>query len=363
MANIYGALGISDSDRVFLSTLGQEIVLTAIQQYLADINADVERAYSVFVERTTEDYKIRYKLPGGGRMQRMGFAPQGRPGLVKVTGQWDVALPLESMQDGMGGDRISLAYMTAQDLERHLSTIRTRYINTRRFEMLKALLNNTQRTFTDPQWGALAVEPLANGDSVLYPPVLGSESEATETHYLETNYTVANLSDTNNPIATAAAELEEHFGAPSGGGNLIAFGDKTWADKIAATLTEFVSVEDMGIQPGDDTPTIINSPVGFPGRLRGRCSNSGVWIVEWRWVPANYQITVHLDEVAPLLERVDPAYTNLPRGLALIVRDENLPFETAYYDARFGLGAGNRLNGVVTEFGTGGTYSIPSGYS
>lgn len=363
MSGIYGVLGISDSDRVFLSTLGQSVVLDAVNQYLAAVNADIETAYGAFVERVTEDYKIRYKLPGGGRMQRGGFTPQGRPAAVKATGEWDVAFPIESMQDAMGGDRISLAYMTVQDLERHLSTVRTRYINTRRFEMLKAMLNNTARTFTDPLWGALSVQPGANGDTVVYPPVLGSESEATETHYLETNYTVANISDTSNPAATAANELEEHFGAPTSGSNIVMFAGKTLADKIASALTEFVSVDDMGIKPGDDTATVVNSPRGIPGRLRGRCSESGVWLAEWRWVPDNYCINVHLDAPAPLLERVDPAYTNLPRGLNLITRDDNFPFETSYYDARFGFGAGNRLNLVVLEFGTGGTYTIPTGYS
>lgn len=363
MSGIYGALGISDADRVFLSTLGQDVVFNAVQQYIADVNAEIQSAYAVFVERTTEDYKLRYKLPGGGRMQAMGFAPQGRPALVKATGQWDVALPLNSYQDGLGGDRISLAYMTAQDLERHLSTIRVRYINTRRFEMLKALLNNTERTFTDPEHGALLVEPLANGDTVTYPPVLGSESEATDDHYLETGYAVSAISDTNNPLATAAAELEEHFGTPTGGSNIVYFAGKTLADKLAATLTEFVSVDDMGVNPGDDVATVVGAPTGLPGRVRGRAGVSGVWVIEWRWIPANYGVAVVVDAPAPLLERVDPAYTNLPRGLALVAKDVNFPFESSYYDARFGLGVGNRLNGVVQEFGTGGTYTIPSGYS
>lgn len=362
MSNIYGLLGVSDSDRVFLSTIGQQVVLDAINQYIAQINDDVNRAYGVFVERTIEDHKIRYKLPGGGRMQAAGFAPQGRPAAVKVTGEWDVAFPIASYQDAIGGDRVSMAYMTAQDLERHLSTVRTRYINTRRFEILKAILNNTERTFTDPLWGSLLVEPGANGDAVLYPPVLGSESEATETHYLETGYLAAAIDDTHNPYGTAVAELEEHFGAPTGGSNIVCFINNAQTAKTQA-LTEFVSIEDLGVLPGQDTATVINVPTGLPGKLLGRLSQSGAWVIEWRWVPANYIVAIHLDAPAPLLERVDPGYTGLPRGLALIVRDQNLPFETSYYDARFGFGAGNRLNMVVIELGNGGTYTIPTGYS
>lgn len=361
MAGIYGFLGIGDGERAFLSTLGQSVVLEAVNQYLAQINAEIDTAYSVFVEQDTEDHKQRYKLPGGGRMQAGGFAPQGRPNAVKANGGWDVAFPLTSFQDALGGDRISMAYMTTQDLQRHLDTIRVRYVNTLRFEILEALLNSAQDTFVDEMWGSLLVEPLANGDTVVYPPVLGSESEATDNHYLETGYAASAISDTNNPYATGAAELEEHFGTPTGGANIVAFINNAQTAKTRA-LTEFVDITDLGISPGATISTIVNSPRNLPGKLLGRCQDSGVWIAEWRWIPANYLVFNHLDAPAPLKRRVDPAYTNLPRGLNLVAREVEHPFDTSFYDARFGMGVGNRLNGVVIECGTGGTYTVPSGY-
>jgi hypothetical protein len=61
--------------------------------------------------------------------------------------------------------------------------------------------------------------------------------------------------------------------------------------------------------------------------------------------------------------RVDPASTGLGQGLQLVAESDTHPFSASHYSHRFGLGAGNRLNGVVMELGTGGTYSIPSGYS
>lgn len=361
MAGIYGHLGLNDGERVFLSTLGQSVVLDAINKYLADVNAEIDAAYNVFIENDTEDHKQRYMLPGGGRMQAGGFAPQGAPAAVKANGSWDVAFPLKSFRDALGGDRVSMAYMTSQDLQRHLDTVRIRYVNTLRFEILEALLDSTQETFVDPLWGSLAVEPLANGDSVVYPPVLGSESEATDTHYLETGYAASAISDSNNPFATGAAEIEEHFGTPTGGGNIVAFINNAQTAKTRA-LTEFVDVTDLGISPGATISTIINSPRNLPGKLLGRCADSGVWVCEWRWIPANYLVFNHLDAPAPLKKRVDPAYTNLPRGLTLVARETDHPFETAFYDVRFGIGAGNRLNGVVIECGTGGTYTVPTGY-
>ena len=60
--------------------------------------------------------------------------------------------------------------------------------------------------------------------------------------------------------------------------------------------------------------------------------------------------------------REDPADTGLAGGLNLVGEDEEFPFRNAFYSHRFGLGAGNRLNGVALEFGIGGTYTIPTGY-
>lgn len=361
MAGIYGHLGLNDGERVFLSTLGQSVIIEAVNQYLAQINAEVDAAYSIFVEQDTEDHTQRYKLPGGGRMQAGGFAPQGKPNAVKANGGWDVSFPLTSFQDALGGDRISMAYMTTQDLARHLDTIKIRYVNTVRYEMLKALLNNAADTFNDLLWGNLTVQPLANGDAVVFPPVLGSEFEATDDHYLESGYAASAISDTNNPYATIAAELEEHFGTPAGGANIVSFINNAQTAKTRA-LTEFVDVTDLGIAPGATISTIINSPRNLPGKLLGRCQDSGVWVAEWRWIPAGYIVSEHLDAPAPLKRRVDPGYTNLPRGLNLVARETEHPFDTSFYDARFGMGCGNRLNGVAMELGTGGSYTVPTGY-
>jgi hypothetical protein len=65
---------------------------------------------------------------------------------------------------------------------------------------------------------------------------------------------------------------------------------------------------------------------------------------------------------APLLERIDPPDTRLSPGLQLVAKEADHPFTSSYYSSRFGYGVGNRLNGVVLELGTGGTYTIPASY-
>ena len=135
-----------------LSSLGQRVVFDAVNQVLGDHNADLQAAMSVFVQETTSDYKIRYKLPGGGRLQRIG--DNSKAGAVKAYGGWDVALPLENFAAALAYNRIGYAYMSAQELARHLDTIMVQDRNTVRHEMLRALFRTAQRRRLSIRCGA-----------------------------------------------------------------------------------------------------------------------------------------------------------------------------------------------------------------
>lgn len=357
MSAIFGLLGLPDTDRSFVSRIGQRAVYDAIQEILARHNQELEAAMSVFVQGTTEDFKFRYKLPGGGYLQRRGG--QAQSANVKRTGSWDVALPLEDFGAAIGGDRVTLAYMTVKELDTHIDTITMQDINTVRLEILKALLDSAQYTHEDPINGALSITPLANGDAVVYPPVIGSEVEATDNHYLESGYAESAISNTNNPYTTVRDELEEHFGYPTGGSNIVAFINKSAVPETEA-LADFDPVNDRFVRPGDNVDQLFNLPSNIPGRIIGR--TNGVWVAEWNFVPSNYLIAVHLDAPKPLMQRVDPANTGLPRGLSLISESDQYPLENSHYSHRFGIAVVNRLNGVIMEFGTGGSYTVPSGF-
>jgi len=357
MSGIFGILGVSDSERVFVNTVGQDIVYDAISELLTRYNEELDAAKSVFIERTTSDFKLRYQLPGGGRLQKMsGLAPTGE---VRAYGKWDVAFPLEGYGAAIGGGRVDMAYMSVQELNRHLDTVMIQDRNTYRFEMLRRLFNSGQRSFVDEHHGTLLVEPLANGDSVVYPPVLGVETEATEDHYYHTGYTAANISGTNNPYATIRDELEEHFGSPTGGSNIVCFINQAQVAKTEA-LADFDEVSDRFVRPGDDTAVPIGLPDNVPGKIIGRVSSC--WVLVWRWIPANYILGIHMDATRPLIERVDPADTGLPQGLTLVATEEKYPLKNSYWEHRFGLGTGNRLNGVFLEFAAS-NFEIPTGYT
>lgn len=359
MSAIYGVLGVDSAEHIMLNTMGEQVIFDASQEALRINNAEVDAALSLFIEETTSDHKRRYKLPGGGRMQRRGG--QAQSAAVRTDGSWDVAFPLESFGDQIAADREEFAYMTVQELDNHIDTITNRNIKTLRHELLYALLNNTQRTFVDHRWGSLTVEPLANGDAVLYPPALGLDDDAAADFYLESGYAASAISDTNDPVVTAIETLESRFGAMSGGSNIVVFHNNAQSAKLKA-LTAFVETPDAFVQVGDNTPTPVNSAPSVPGRVIGR-HDGGAWLSEWRWMPANYVLAIHMDAPKPLIRRVHPGITGLGTGLQLVSDGDKYPFTQSHYEHDFGFGVGNRLNGVVIELGTGGTYTIPTAYA
>lgn len=360
MSAIFALAGMSAADYQYVHTAGEQLIYEATRAYTAQRNADIQRAESAFIEMMTENHNERYKLPGTGRMARR--TPGTRGPAVRAYGGWDVAYPLYDFEEAVVGDDVDLAYMTPQEYQNHIDTIVNRYVGERRWQILHALLDDqagSSESFTDRLWGTLTIVPLANGDSVTYPPVLGSDSEATEDHYAESGYAAASISDTNNPIETNVNELVEHFGTTTGGENVISFINNAQTTQVK-DLTDFTEVEDRFIRSGDNVDVPFNLP-NVPGKIIGR--TNGSWVSEWRWIPANYILSIHMEAPAPLKERVDPAATGLPRGLNLVAQDDTHPLMSSIYRARFGIAVGNRLNGCVMELGTGGTYTIPTAYT
>jgi len=364
MSALHGLLGINDTDRVFVSTVGQRAVYDAITQMVARYNAEINQMLSLFVERTTENFKLRYKLPGGGKLQRTGR--QAPPGAVKRYGHYEIALPLEGFGAQIAGSRVDMAYMTVTEVARHLDSIFIQDTNTLRWEILHALMDENNATFTDPLHGDLTIRRLANTDGSLYPPVQGSEAEADDDHYNESGYTVANITTDNMPLKTLRDELVEHFGGISTGGDpIVVMTDATTGDKLKAVCAAagtWFDYKDMYTAPGVDTD--LMRPAGMPnapGYCIGRAH--GCWVFVWNgWMPSTYMLGIHTAAPAPLLMRVDPADTGLPQGLALVTEDENYPLLSSYWSHRFGLGCGNRLSAAVMEIADGGAYTNPSAY-
>lgn len=358
--DIYGALGLSDNDYAFVNTVGQSVVYDATLQVLGDHNADLQASEAVFVEMTTADHTLRYKLPSEGLLQRRGGL--SRSATTKPNGGWDVSFPLEDFGASIGWNRVSLAYATIQQYNLTVEGVKRKDRNTRRHEMLRAIFNNTARTFKDENFPDLSVQPLANGDTVVYPPVVGSMDEATADNYLVSGYAASTISDTNNPIPTIVNQLEQFFGTPTGGSKIVVFINNAQTALIEA-LTDFDKVPNRFVDYGANVSLVPPEkfPAGLPGRVLGETDSA--LIVEWRWIPAGYMLGVHLEAPQPLRRRIDPPAVGLGDGLQLIATNPNEPIMTSEWSHRFGYGCANRLNGVVMQLTTNGSYSAPSVYS
>lgn len=363
MSGIFGHLNVSDQDYVFNATVGQRIIYQAATDYVNRATEELNRLLSIFVAQSTSEYKLRYKLPGNGYLQRRG--PDGRYGTVKAVGQWDVSFPLEDFGAMIAGNDVDMAYMTMEELDRHVRTVVQQNVNTVRYEVLTALMSRSNGTFIDDKHGSLTIRSLANTDGTVYPPVIGSMTEADDEHYLELGDLATAIDDTHDPwvgvntnSVNIVTELEEHFGISAGSAEIVSFINQAEVTEISS-LTDFEPVDIRQIQEGAQTASPVQVPVNLPGVVIGR-HRAGAWIVRWDWVPATYILSVVTAVEAPLYKRIDPPATGLGTDLQIVAQDEEFPFRETTWRHRMGFGVANRLNGVCVECAAGGDYTDPT---
>jgi hypothetical protein len=361
MPTIYSLAGITASDYQFVRQMDNAILYEYVQLYVQQANDAFASALAIFVMGDTEKVKERYQLPLAGRMQRM--SGDGKAKAVTGRGAINVEYPLEQFGDDLAYTREDFAYLPPAEFEKDVEGIITRSSNAQRHEILKALFNNTTKTFEDRRSGTLTlIKPLASGDADTYPPVLGNDSTfATEDHYLVSGYTTANISDINNPISTAVNHIIHHFGRMTGGIPTATMINPAEQGKIEA-LTNFVPFIPNAVLAGDDSDGITLPPRAVPGEIIGYTNSS--WISVWDWIPATYTLTVHLGIDAPLKRRIDVSGSGLAdRGVLRLTGSFNeYPLTFNEWTLRFGFGAANRLNGVVTQLKAPGSYDIPADY-
>lgn len=360
MSTVAGVLNITDSQHAFVANVGQALVYDAVNQVLADYNEDVNKAVSVFIERETEKFKFRHLLPASGKLPDMGR--EGAAPSMKRVGYNDVALPLTQKGVELSGSRVNLAYLTIEELDAQVSIVTMGDLNSLRESILIALFENDNSTFDDPVHGDLTIKRLANGDADTYPPVLGSETEATDNHYLVAGYAVSAIADANNPVVTLRDEIAEHYGGIGSRGREFVYLHGADQTDYLAAITGYVPCSDQYVIIGDDTADVRYFPSGVPGRIHGRLS--GAWLAEWDgWIPDTYGLMILLSVPAPLYRRHDPAITGLGRGLQLVARDVNHPMHRASFETRYGVAVVNRLPAAVMLVADAGFYYPPPAYA
>lgn len=348
MANstAYGFVTLKDLYRERVSD-NLPIVQDAIDRSLAEYQRQLDEMLSLLVRPVT-DYSLRYQLPGSGTLQPLD--EHGNPLPVLPSGYYDIAFPIQGAGIAWGDNRVTRALMTVADAARFTATVQNADIDWMARHILAAVFTNTTWTYTDPDHGALTIQPLANGDSVTY--VRRGGSSSTDTHYLAQASAIDN---SNNPFPTIYTELMEH---PSNDGPYVAYIPSNLKATVTA-LSTFVEVGDPDIQTGANTDTVVGSlSQGFGDEVLGKADN--MWIVEWGRLPDNYILAVAQGADPVLGMRQYPAASLQ----GLFPEFQNVDGNRFLYKfLRYcGFGVMNRVGAVVQRIGNG-SYAIPTGYT
>jgi hypothetical protein len=361
MAQLFGALDIKDTERPFTTDSNRRLIWDEMARIFQQWNQDLMDATRLFVQGDTDVFQERYELPGGGELQEEAFEGT-RTAEVKRAGFWDVGYPLYQYGASIAWNDVAMAYLTMGQFEATVQTVLNQNNNTVFRLILQALFRATPATYTDKIHGAVTIQPLANGDAVLYPPRIAATAEATETFLIAPNYTEATISDANDPFKVIQAKLEPYFGFAQGGGRVLALVASSIVP-YARTLTNFIDVPYWNVQTSTltDVPREGDVP-NLPrnARVVGVCD--GVTVAEWPRMPTGWIVGLHQDTMPPLKRRVDPPETGLASGLRPLTETYEHPFRTARWRNRLGYAVGNRLGAVVVALNGTTGYTVPAAY-
>lgn len=348
---LYGFHNLQDLAAARITGTNQEAVNDAINASVAEHNRQIAALMSLFVDRTTL-YTERYAQMSNNRLQPLDNDGRALP--VKPSGYYDLAYPILAGGSAWGATYVTRAKMTVGDAERATAMMLTADTRWMRDHILSALFINTTWTYTDPLFGSLTVQPLANGDTVTYGMFSGADAGATDTHQLAQANAIGAGAD--NPFPAIKTELMEH---PENGGDVIAFMG-TGLTTTTKALATFNPIADPNVRAGANTDVLTGTlGVATPGTLFGY-EDSGVWLVEWPSLPANYIIAVTTQGPRPLAMREDPEPEL--QGFQRVAERNNHPFYESQWLRRAGFGARNRIGAVIQRVGNG-TYAVPTGYT
>lgn len=363
MSTLFGGLGFEDGDYVFAATRGQKVIWNQTLYVYGRYQQEADDMTKLFVESTTTDHSERYRLPENSLMDKGDFWGEAPPSTTKPAGYWMTAYPLYQTQKAKTWNDISRGYLTLEEYSNFVEGTFAANANRLILDIMYPIFQNAPAPFNDPIWGSLDVVPLANGDATLYPPVVGSYTEATENMYLAPGFTESQISYVNDPFRLARLKLEAHWGYPQGGSPITAYISTTCAE-YAKLHPNFVPYPWNRETPGDDITLPKNIAPGIRNaRSIGEIDN--VKVVEWPRIPTGYSIFVHEAARKPLKRRVDPKETGLKGGLQMIPGGkDNGPLSSGLmFRRREGYAVGCRIGACVVQINGSTTYTPPSIYA
>lgn len=349
MANelTYGFVGQEHLLGKRLTDVGTATVWDMIRESVNEHNRQIDALLGTIAQRTTL-HQERFRLPGSGTLQPLDEYGSPRP--VRPGSYFDVAYPIRGGGTGFGGNRVTNALMTVQEINNLTLDAQRRDADWLRRHMLAAIFTNTTVSFDDPGFGSLTIQPLANGDTVEYNKVGGST--ATDTHYLAQ---ADAIDDSHNPFDDIYDELMEH---PSNGNGPVVVYVPTNLTSSVEALTAFTEVGDPDLRYGVNT-TQIGAAFGrrFGDEVLGKVNKC--WVIEWRALPDSYMIAV-AEGAGPILGMREYPAPALQGLFTESPPDGNL--KETHLIRYAGFGVRNRIGALAYRVGNG-SYAIPSGYT
>jgi hypothetical protein len=347
---LYGFVNLKDVFTQRIEDVGVQVVNSAIDETITEHNRQLESLMSLFVD-ATQQYKLRYKTPTAASLQPLDENGRARP--IKAVGYYDIAFPLQMGGTAWGQTYYASKKLTVEDANNTMASLVSADKRWMRDRILAALFTNVNYTFDDPEHGSLTIKPLANGDTDSYLISAGSDAGATDTHYLAQAGAILDASD---PFPAIYSELTEH---PENSGDVVVF--VPTSNKAATeALAGFYPMGDPNLRVGANSTVVSGSlGVAIPGTVFGY-HEAGVWLAEWKVLPADYLIATTTGGPRPLGMREEPESSL--RGFNRVAERNDYPFYESQYLRVAGFGAQNRVGAVVQRVGSG-SYSIPANYT
>lgn len=354
MTTAYGFVDLQHLFNRRVAEIGVERVWTAVQETAAEHTRVINGLMAAWVARTTMA-QMQFEIPTGGTLQPLD--ENGIPLPVKPGGSYQVAFPIFGGGTASGANRVASAMMTVEEANQNTIDAQTRDANWLIRYLLAGILDDTAWTFTDKAQGTykglgdITIQPLANGDTVVYPRI-GAVAPAVDDHYLAQ---AAAIDDSNNPFPLIHTELTEH---PSQAGSEVIVYVPTNLKTTIKALANFIEDPDPNVIYGANNDRLARTiSAGFGDRVLGYTDEC--WLVEWASLPSNYMIG-HAAAAGPFMYMREYPAAELQGFFT-----ERYSPDGARQEMRMiryaGFGAVNRIGACVYQIGNA-TYQIPSGY-
>lgn len=355
MANqvVYGFHTLQDRFSDLVTTVGGDVIDTAIDQAMAEHNRQMDAFTGIFLRRGVEAQTV-FRTPSLTRNQPLDEF--GRPIPIKAPGRYTVGFPIQDSGNAIGWTWQHAQYRRLEELNAAILAIQIGDMRWVFDHILGAFFALANYTFWDSEnAGSLTVLPLANGDTQTYNVFTGADVGGTDNHLLAQANAIGAGAD--NPFPTIYTELTEH--PENGNGRVIAF-IPTGLKASVQALATFNPLPMADIQPGANSDVLVgNLGVTTPGTVLGM-EDSGVWVVEWPRLPANYIVAVHTGGAPPIGERV-PEPTGL-QGFVEMDPNADMPWYQRNWLRMAGYGAWNRVGGLVYRIGNA-SYAVPTNFA